>query len=1179
MKLLKSALAILGSRWFWALVGAVLLSLVVWYFGDLLQIGTVRPLATEPQRLICILGIAVLWGASNLWAQARARRSNDLLVKALAPAAAHSDPGSAEVQELGRRFQGALDQLRRSKLGGRGGRRWLYELPWYVMIGPPGSGKTTAIAQSGLRFPAAEMQDLKGVGGTRYCDWFFTDEAVLIDTAGRYTTQDSDAAADRAAWEGFLDLLKKHRPRQPLNGVLVALSIKDLLSEAADGVDHATRIRGRLEEIERSLGLRLPVYLLITKADLIAGFTSFFDDLGEHDREQVWGYSFASAPGSAPTIDRSALRAGFEDLVARLDRRMPRRLAEETDPARRAEMFNFPAQVVLLGAAIARFVERCFPPSTYEHGAWLRGVYLTSGSQSGTPVDRLLAAVAASVGLPAPAALPASGERSFFLTRLLRDVVFGEASLVSRDPRRERRERLVRIGALSGMLAVAAAALAAWIWSYEANRALQDRVAADLAAWSQQVKPIAQNHLKPGEGDYLAVLPALDALGNTETRLAAPEPWTLRLGLSQQASEDARIAAAYRAAVAHLLLPRLVLSLEQSLRSRLGEPDYVLEGLKVYFMLGGKAPLDPDLVQTWFTLDAQARAPQQRGSASRHLAVLVQLLPTIDPKPSLDAGLVAQAQQVLAKIPLAKRAYQALLAAPEVRGLPGWKVTDHAGPNAGFTLTRRSGAPLDQPIPALFTYDGFHQVFLALLDRQARATFGEAWVLSGSAARPTDADIERLKAGMLSLYYDDMIAAWDGLLHDVTLTPFGSSIDRAEQMTKALSGPSSPLKLLILAVVHETDLTAPPPPSNAAPAASATAAATTMVGKLSGNLGKLAALIDKPAQAATPTEVPGAPVAQHFAYLKPLVLGANGAPPALDDALATLGALHAKLAEAALAPNPGDAAAKLGVGSGGALKQAAQRLPSPLKEMLGGIAATTDAVSVAGVRQQINASWQGDVLPFCRSAITDRFPFSRNSTTDADMEDVVRVFGPTGLIQSFIKQQLQPYVDTSRQPWRPVQTIGLSSAALSELARAQRIGMSLFGGGATPKAAFTLTPLSLDPGSASVALDLDGQSLYYDHGPVRPKSFTWPGPGGTNVVRLSFAPIGGGAPLMMSDEGPWSLFRLIHTAQFKPTGQPDVFNIAFSLQGHAASFRLQAASVENPFDLRLMEGFDCPGGM
>ncbi len=35
--------------------------------------------------------------------------------------------------------------------------------------------------------------------------------------------------------------------------------------------------------------MRVPVYVLFTKADLVAGFVEFFDSLGKEEREQVWG--------------------------------------------------------------------------------------------------------------------------------------------------------------------------------------------------------------------------------------------------------------------------------------------------------------------------------------------------------------------------------------------------------------------------------------------------------------------------------------------------------------------------------------------------------------------------------------------------------------------------------------------------------------------------------------------------------------------------------------------------------------------------------------------------------------------------------------------------------------------------------------------------------------------------
>jgi type VI secretion system protein ImpL len=101
----------------------------------------------------------------------------------------------------------------------------IYELPWYIFIGPPGTGKTTAIHHSGLQYPLRKKMGvdmIKGVGGTRNCDWWFTDKAILIDTAGRYVTQDSHVERDGRAWIGFLELLKKWRPQRPINGVIIS---------------------------------------------------------------------------------------------------------------------------------------------------------------------------------------------------------------------------------------------------------------------------------------------------------------------------------------------------------------------------------------------------------------------------------------------------------------------------------------------------------------------------------------------------------------------------------------------------------------------------------------------------------------------------------------------------------------------------------------------------------------------------------------------------------------------------------------------------------------------------------------------------------------------------------------------------------------------------------------------
>ena len=186
---------------------------------------------------------------------------------------------------------------------------------------------------------------MRGVGGTRNCDWWFTDQAVLIDTAGRYTTQDSDARVDGAAWLGFLRLLKQHRRRQPLNGVLVAISLSDLAALDDDARHaHARAIRRRVRELHDELGVRMPIYAVFTKADLIAGFVEFFDNLGKEEREQVWGMTFPLDDGKPTKRVRSRTSApSSTGCSTRLNDRMLERVHQEPDVERRRLIYGFPA--------------------------------------------------------------------------------------------------------------------------------------------------------------------------------------------------------------------------------------------------------------------------------------------------------------------------------------------------------------------------------------------------------------------------------------------------------------------------------------------------------------------------------------------------------------------------------------------------------------------------------------------------------------------------------------------------------------------------------------------------------------------------------------------------------------------------------------------------------------------
>ncbi|MEM9343568.1 MAG: type VI secretion system membrane subunit TssM, partial [Pseudomonadota bacterium] len=388
------------SVWLASLFIAIVLSLCVWFLFPLFVTERFGAPFDPPRTRYIIIG--VIWGITLFFLLIvlivrwrRNRKMTDEMTEASIDEEEDDDPASEDLDEMRGKLREAMAELRKSKSG----RRQLRELPWYVMIGPPGAGKTTAIVNSGLQFPLADTmgkEAIGGVGGTRNCDWWFTDNAVLIDTAGRYTTQESDQETDNAAWTGFLGILKKYRKRQPINGAIVAISLSDLsLQDETTQQNHAKAVRRRLNELREELGVRFPVYVLFTKADLIAGFTEFFDTLGKEARGQVWGFTFP-LPGSKKKTEPpiAAFDAEFAALLARLNSQLLERMQSEDDPGRRALIQGFSSQLASVRSVAKQFTDEVFQDNKYERRHMLRGVYFTSGTQEGAPLDRLMMGMA-----------------------------------------------------------------------------------------------------------------------------------------------------------------------------------------------------------------------------------------------------------------------------------------------------------------------------------------------------------------------------------------------------------------------------------------------------------------------------------------------------------------------------------------------------------------------------------------------------------------------------------------------------------------------------------------------------------------------------------------------------------------------------------------------------------------
>jgi type VI secretion system protein ImpL len=622
---------LIRNRWLLGGLALAAFAGVVWSVGDLVVLGAWRPLETPAGRIATIIAAMAAWVGWELLRARRARRENAHLLEVLASGgdADSSARAAREVALLRQRFEEAAGVLKAARFKGPDGeQRYVSELPWYVFIGAPGSGKTTALVNSGLKFPlkerlpgAAGDPSLAGVGGTRNCDWWFTEDAVLLDTAGRYTTQESDLQADAAAWQGFLDLIKRFRPRRPLNGALVTLSVTHLLLWTDEQRKrYAWHVRARIAELYDRLGVRFPVYLLVTKCDLLAGFMEVFGELSPEARARVWGTTYASGTDGL-LLDTPGQRFGRErrDLEERLYGELLERLAEERDLQRRAAAYRFPQEFRGIAGLIEEFLDSAFLGVQGAPEPMLRGVYFTSGTQEGNPIDRVLGTLSRSFrlereGRAAPAAASSGTGKSFFLTRLLREVIFPESGLAGSDAALDKRERLLRRLGYAGIAAVSAALAALWTASYMGNRAY----VAETARQATVARDALARLGPPRKGDEQALAQTLNVLrslpgGYTDRQQGATR--APGAGLSQSGKLGTLALRAYRNALSDALFPRLALALEDDLRESLrgAKHDAAAESLEAYMQLYAGRKADAKSIEVaarriWRLPDAESTA-------------------------------------------------------------------------------------------------------------------------------------------------------------------------------------------------------------------------------------------------------------------------------------------------------------------------------------------------------------------------------------------------------------------------------------------------------------------------------------------------------------------------------------------------------------------------------------------
>ena len=800
----------------------------------------------------------------------------------------------------------------------------------------------------------------------------------------------------------------------------------------------------------------------------------------------------------------------FDALMARLNERVLERLEEAREARRRTRIFAFPQQMALLREPLSEWLTDVFGSREFGGQILLRGVYFTSGTQEGTPIDRLLGSIGRRFGATAAVMAPQGPGKAYFVETLLKDVMIGESGLAGVNRQLELRKASAQLGAYAATGLIATAGVVALTVSYNRNREYLTQADADIAAFERTTAVTPASPLPL----VLARLDAISAVVEAAKRYGETTSLFMRWGLHQGGAIGNSARDAYTRELDSILLPRLAAQVRARMVQYSTQPEKLYDYLKGYLMLGEPKHLDKEYLQRLADDEWRQSDPSIATALSQHFNALLTNSGTLRPV-ALDGGLVTQARASIRQTSMPKILYDGIKRVYADQTAQGLRLDQLAGIGADTVFKRRSNVPLSTPMPALYTREVFKQVSTEGRAQLVKDMQKDAWVWGDSNVSALTGAGSLLSA-VTNLYEQDYIRTWDALLDDLQFASF-DTIPRTNEALRLLAGPTSPLRGLVRVVADNTTLV---------DAASSSAAGGLIDQTRQSAAQKLSELL-KPGQRALgiATVAPGTLVTSQFQWARQLTAGEAG-KTLLDGILRTIGEIQQQLDTLGPDVAGGSPVQILGSpafrGQMQTLQQQSALLPPGLRKLVSDIADNTGVSVVQGATSEIEELYVQQVQPACRSLITRKYPFA-NSPTEVQLSDFGLVFGFDGLFDKFFTDHLAKQVDATGPAWtwRPG-SITPSHGLLQQFQAARQIRDMFFQPGAkTPAVKFFLTFSDLDNTSTRFVLQIDGQ--LYDDKHLK-QSAAWPaaaaGSAATSFEGRYYDPT-------RSYSGPWAWFRMV----------------------------------------------------
>jgi type VI secretion system protein ImpL len=1037
--------------------------------------------------------------------------------------------------------------------------------PWYLIAGPLGSGKSTALRHSGMMpslDTALKFNKDKTAPATTDYELYSTHDAIWVDASGRYVDLSSDTV-NVEEWRAVFKKLARQRSPKAFRGLLLMVSLVEhtpeqfgILTANAPALERqALLLRNFIHELTARFGTHFPVYLILTKCDLVSGFTEFFDDLEETGREQVWGSTFSSTL-SRPEAGLENFERECERLLHVLELRRSSKLPAAETAKRMREIYNFPSQWLECQRRLTSFVAALFQRDPDREPVFWRGFYFISSVQEGLAIDGVGRNINAYLGLPAENPKPvARGRSGYFLKNLFARLIPSDCHLLLPDSTVDGRQRMRQWVCVAAANLLAGILISGLTVSYYGNKRLLQAAqqAGDrAAAFAPERTP--RN------------LIALDSLRLLVESLEKKESLALRWGLYQGERIAEPVRRTYFASLLRILVRPVQAALEQQLNEPLfcaGNREACYQLLKTYLMLDtSRCQLDENMLRGKMLeisqkLYGSALPGEEARALARHIDFYVAHLKDADRVAlRLDEGLVQAARRQLQGAVTAAMVYANMKAAAAENTLPMAISLE--------TIFRAKAQDLlagDYSVPGLFTKPGWERMRVEL--EKFNSTAPKTDCVLGAALGAMDGlpDRATMRTQLENLYFKEYYDHWSRFVQNVSLRRF-KNFEDAVQSLGVIAGSSSPLMTLLKTIAEHTNFKQELTPGQ------------------SPEWGSKSPPVETTASLAQ--------IRQDFQSVQRLLAVQEGnlQPPPVSPYFGAMADLRGALAKIAAAPQDGSTAfaeeflsgksnaLSLGMAS---IDRSLENRDGVLRPLFEQPLRNSWSVILVAAQANLNKLWASTVYaPFVKTLAT-KYPFDPLGRDEASRTEASDFFNPAeGVFWSFFDDHLAGFVD--RRSGRARSRPGFEGIRLSEdfrkgIVQADFLSKNLAADGRQTQS----ISLRLQPEPPLNAPKIDTIELQYDGGVYQYKSgerpiWTLAWPAADRKIRIGLKARNKTLAAKVFD-GHWALFRMLRAARMEQ--QTLYWNFA-GMKTNIGFTVVDMSPALLPM-LKNLQGFSCPG--